>query len=94
VPLTAPALEILMSQDPVHPPAEPMVDARTAHQTLCIPLQWLNDKAQRRARGIPAYRIGHLLRFRLSELERWRDRAATVIAPGQTQPPEAGDGRV
>ena len=83
-----------MSQDPVHPPAEPMVDARTAHQALCIPLQWLNDKAQRRARGIPAYRIGHLLRFRLSELERWRDRTATVIAPGHAQPPEADDGRV
>ena len=83
-----------MSQDRMHTPAEPMVDARTANQALCIPLQWLNDKAQRRARGIPAYRIGHLLRFRLSELERWRDRTATVIAPGQTQPPEADDGRV
>ena len=83
-----------MSQDPVHPPAEPMVDARTAHQTLYIPLQWLNDKAQRRARGIPAYRIGHLLRVRLSELDRWRDRTATVIAPGQTQPTEADDDRV
>ena len=83
-----------MSQDPMHTPAEPMVDARTAHQALCIPLQWLNDKAQRRARGIPAYRIGHLLRFRLSELERWRDRTAIVIAPGQTLPPEADDGRV
>ncbi len=83
-----------MSQDPMHTPAEPMVDARTAHQALCIPLQWLNDKAQRRARGIPAYRIGHLLRFRLSELERWRDHTATVIAPGQTLPPEADDGRV
>lgn len=83
-----------MSQDPTHPPAEPMVDARTAHQTLCIPLQWLNDKTQRRARGIPAYRIGHLLRFRLSELERWRDRTATVVAPGLAQLPEADDGRV
>ncbi len=82
-----------MSQDPVHIPSEPMVDARTAHQALCIPMQWLNDKAQRRARGIPAYRIGHLLRFRLSELERWRDRTATVIAPGQTQLPEADDVR-
>ncbi len=83
-----------MSQDPGHTLAEPMVDARTAHQALCIPLQWLNDKAQRRARGIPAYRIGHLLRFRLSELERWRDRTATVIAPGHAQPPEADDGCV
>ena len=62
---------------------EPMVDARAAHEALCIPLQWLNNKAQRRARGVPAYRIGHLIRFRLSELEQWRDRNAIVIAPGQ-----------
>jgi hypothetical protein len=83
-----------MPQDPVHSPAEPMVDARAAHAALKIPLQWLNDKSQRRARGIPAYRIGHLLRFRLSELERWRDRTATVIAPGHAQPSEADDGCV
>ena len=83
-----------MFQDPVHMLAEPMVDARTAHQALCIPLQWLNDKTQRRARGIPAYRIGHLPRFRQRELERWRDRTPTVTAPGHAQPPEADDGCV
>ena len=60
---------------------EPMVAARTAHRALCIPMQWLDNKAQRRARGVPHYRIGHLVRFRLSELEQWRDRKATVIAP-------------
>lgn len=65
------------------PPVEPMVDARAAHEALRIPLQWLNNKAQRRARGVPAYRIGHLVRFRISELERWRDRNATVIVPDQ-----------
>ena len=60
---------------------EPTVAARTAHQALCIPMQWLDNKVQRRARGVPHYRIGHLVRFRLSELEQWRDRNATVIAP-------------
>lgn len=58
---------------------EPMVAARAAHQALCIPMQWLNNKVQRRARGVPHYRIGHLVRFRLGELEQWRDRHATVI---------------
>ena len=59
----------------------PMVAARTAHQALRIPMQWLNNKVERSARGVPHYRIGHLVRFRLSELERWRDRHAAVIAP-------------
>ena len=59
---------------------EPMVAARAAHQALCIPMQWLNNKVQRRVRGVPHYRIGHLVRFRLGELEQWRDRNATVIA--------------
>ncbi len=66
---------------PVPPPAEPMVDARTASGAVKIPLQWLSNKVERRARGVPHYRIGHLVRFRLSELEQWRDRHATVIAP-------------
>ena len=72
-----------MTPDVLPAPVEPMVDARAASNALKIPLQWLNNRAQRRSRGVPAYRIGHLIRFRLSELERWRDRNATVIAPGQ-----------
>ena len=77
-----------MTPDVLPPPVEPdfverMVDARAAHEALCIPLQWLNNRTQRRTRGVPAYRIGHLIRFRLSELEQWRDRNAIVIAPGQ-----------
>ena len=58
---------------------EPMVDARAAHNALLIPLRWINSKAARRARGVPHYRIGHLVRFRLGELEQWRDRHATVM---------------
>jgi hypothetical protein len=72
-----------MTPDPLPPQDEPMVDARAAHAALCIPLQWLNNHAQRHARGVPAYRIGHLIRFRLSELEHWRDRTAIVIAPDE-----------
>lgn len=72
-----------MSPDVLPDCNEPMVAARTAHQALCIPMQWINNKVQRRARGVPHYRIGHLVRFRLSELERWRDRHAIVIAPAR-----------
>lgn len=68
-----------------------MVDARTASAQLCIPLVWLLLKPQREARGIPTYRIGHLVRFRLSELTRWRDSYADVIAPTPACPNEADD---
>jgi hypothetical protein len=63
------------------PHAESMVAARAAHEALRIPMQWLNNAVERRARGVPHYRIGHLVRFRLGELEQWRDRHAAVIAP-------------
>ena len=72
-----------MTPDVLPSSAEPMVAARAAHQALRIPMQWLNNKVQRRTRGVPHYRIGHLVRFRLSELEQWRDRHATVIAPAR-----------
>jgi len=72
-----------MTPEVVPSSAEPMVAARAAHKALCIPMQWLGNKVQRRARGVPHYRIGHLVRFRLSELEAWRDRNATVIAPAR-----------
>lgn len=71
--------------------SEPMVDARTASAQLCIPLVWLLLKAQREARSIPTYYIGHLVRFRLSELSRWRDAYAEVIAPTPRCPNEVGD---
>ena len=72
-----------MTPDVLPSSIEPMVAARAAHQALRIPMQWLNNKVQRRTRGVPHYRIGHLVRFRLSELEQWRDRHATVIAPAR-----------
>lgn len=77
-----------MTPDVLPPPVEPMVGARAAHEALRIPLQWLNNKVERRMRGVPNYRIGHLVRFRLSELEQWRDRNAIVIVPAR----EVADG--
>lgn len=74
-----------MTPEHLPPHAEPMVGARAAHEALRIPLQWLNNKVERRVRGVPNYRIGHLVRFRLSELEQWRDRHATVITPQPEQ---------
>lgn len=62
---------------------EGLVDAGTASVRLHIPLAWLRTRRRRRTHGIPCYRIGHLIRFRLSELARWRDAHARVIAPGK-----------
>ena len=71
---------------------ERMVDARRAHEALRIPLQWLNNRVQRRARSVPHYRIGHVVRFRLSELEQWRDLHAEVIAPMTAPDSDGVDG--
>jgi len=36
-----------------------------------LPEYWLSHPKERRRRGIPHYRVGKLLRFKASELERW-----------------------
>jgi hypothetical protein len=79
--MAGPLLEFPMIPGHLPPHAESMVSARAAHEALRIPMQWLNNAVERRARGVPHYRIGHLVRFRLSELEQWRDRHAAVVAP-------------
>jgi hypothetical protein len=81
-----------MTSASAYDPAERMVDARSAHAALRIPLQWLNNRVQRRVRDVPHYRIGHLVRFRLSELEQWRDQHAEVITPLNAYDSDCVDG--
>lgn len=50
---------------------EPMVDARQAAAQLNLPLYFLTHPAQRTALKVPHYRIGRLVRFKLSELDDW-----------------------
>lgn len=55
---------------------EPMLAAREAAYVVNLPAYWLVDAQQRRRLDVPHYRIGNLLRFRASELERWAQRLA------------------
>ena len=50
---------------------EKLVDARNAAMSLNLPLHWLVQKQQRKCRGIPHYRVGKLVRFKLDELMVW-----------------------
>jgi len=61
--------------------SEPMVTAQAISQQFALPPSWLLRRAQREALGIPYYHIGHVLRFRQSEVEAWVKARATVIEP-------------
>jgi excisionase family DNA binding protein len=54
-----------------HVLGEKLVDARNAAMSLNLPLHWLVQKQQRKRRGIPHYRVGKLVRFKLDELMAW-----------------------
>ena len=56
---------------------EPFVDAREAAYTLNLPLYYLTNAAQRAKHQVPHYRLGRMVRFRLSELEAWQQRRQT-----------------
>lgn len=58
------------------PQAEPLVDAREAAYTMNLPMYYLTNAAQRDKLGIPYYRIGRMIRFKLSELEAWLAKAS------------------
>jgi excisionase family DNA binding protein len=50
-------------------PSEPLIDARIAGRMLGVPHTWV--LAQAREGKIPHHRLGHYVRFRRSDLERW-----------------------
>lgn len=50
---------------------EPMVGARHAARTLDLPLYYLTKPRSRAAKRIPYYRVGQMIRFRMSELTAW-----------------------
>lgn len=57
---------------------ESMIDARQAAAALRLPYYWFSDRTRRAAKRIPHYRLGGLVRFRLSELTAWAERAGAV----------------
>lgn len=58
---------------------EPFVDAREAAYTMNLPMYYLTNAAQRAKLRVPHYRIGRMVRFKLSELAEWqRTQGATA----------------
>jgi excisionase family DNA binding protein len=52
-------------------PIESFVDAREAAYTMNLPMYYLTNATQRAKMEIPYYRIGRMIRFKLSELAEW-----------------------
>ena len=64
--------------------SEPFVDARQAAYTMNLPMYYLTNAAQRTKFRIPHYRIGRMVRFKLSELAAWQthcSETASGISP-------------
>ncbi len=59
---------------------EALITTREAVWRFNLPEYWLSHPKERRRRGIPHYRVGKLLRFKASELERWLIAAGTAHA--------------
>lgn len=65
---------------------EPFVDAREAAYTMNLPMYYLTNAAQRAKLRLPHYRIGRLVRFKLSELAEWQCRhgsTPTALDPAE-----------
>lgn len=58
----------LYSQPPM---AETMVGARFAAEALRLPLYYFTKPRCRTSKRIPHYRVGQMVRFRMSELTAW-----------------------
>lgn len=50
---------------------ERLIDAREAAYCLNLPMYWLTQPKERARRKVPHYRVGKLVRFKLSELNAW-----------------------
>jgi len=53
------------------PDVEPMVGARHVARVLDLPLYYFTKPKSRQSKRIPYYRIGQMIRFRMSELTAW-----------------------
>lgn len=50
---------------------EHLIDVRQAALMFNLPSYWLSQAKERKARRIPHYRVGKLVRFKPNELEAW-----------------------
>ena len=53
--------------------AERLIDAREAALSLNLPMYWLTHARERQRLGLPHYRVGKLVRFKLRELLDWAE---------------------
>ena len=61
-----------MSQSPMNQLlGEQLIDVRQAALMFNLPSYWLSQAKERKARRIPHYRVGKLVRFKPAELEAW-----------------------
>ena len=70
---------------------EPLIDAREAALSLNLPMYWLTHAKERQRLGLPHYRVGKLVRFKLNELVAWID-AQQPQAPEAARKEEADAG--
>lgn len=64
---------------------ERLIDAREVALVLNLPLYWLTHAKERQRLGMPHYRVGKLVRFKLEELITWiedqQEPAADALQP-------------
>ncbi|GAB4112944.1 MAG: hypothetical protein Fur0019_19350 [Tibeticola sp.] len=69
---------------------ERLIDAREVALALNLPLYWLTHAEERRRLHLPHYRVGKLLRFKLSELSAWMEERQ-ALRPADAALKEAAD---
>jgi hypothetical protein len=76
-----------------HPPVvwEPFVDAREAAYTMNLPMYYMTNARQRTKLRIPHYRIGRMVRFKLSELAQWQQLYGSTMSSGVVTASEVSD---
>jgi hypothetical protein len=69
-----------MTDRPLHPVlGERLIDAREAALALNLPHYWLTHAKERRRLRLPHFRVGKLLRFKLSELMAWMEERQALL---------------
>ena len=63
---------------------ERLVDAREAAYCLKVPIYLLTHPKERQRLGLPHYRVGKMVRFKVSELMAWMQAKAEEEAKGES----------
>ncbi|MEY3740440.1 MAG: hypothetical protein RLZZ192_1116 [Pseudomonadota bacterium] len=71
--LAGPVLEKYQMKKPINNPilAERLIDVREAAYFLNLPMYLLTHPKERERIGVPHYRVGKMVRFKLNELMDW-----------------------